>query len=519
MKKAILYARVSSKEQEKDGFSIPAQLKLLREYADKHQYTIAAEYTDSETAKKAGRTHFNQMAEQIRKDPSIDSILVEKTDRLTRNFQDYVLIDELINKHDIEVHMVKEGEVLSQRAKSHTKLIHGIKVVLAKNFIDNLSEETAKGMLEKARQGHWPSAAPYGYRNNKQTKTVELNPNTAPYVKRAFELYATGEYSIERLIKKLFEEGYRFQPSMAKPTVGNFHRILTRIFYTGQFEFKGMHFIGKYPPLISMGTYKKVQQLMKQRSKPNPQKRSVAYRGMVTCGHCGCAVIGDVKKQGRYVYYRCTHYKQKCPDKYIREEKLQAQFSEMVASFSITEDQYRWMVQGLKDINAQKDEEVSNRQSELNQEIKKLQRKLSQLYDDKLEGLIDKDFYLIKAKETRQQIEETTSHLERLQNASDEQMALGLSILELAKDAHSLFETMDAIEQAKLLRIVLSNCTLKDGKLSPTYKKPFDVLAENPQNERWYPVGESNPCRLREREPLSATFVRHRVDFAISQPF
>lgn len=500
MNKAILYARVSSKEQEKEGFSIPAQLKLLREYAEKHQFTIVEEYTDSETAKKAGRTNFTAMADRIRKDATIDAILVEKTDRLTRNFQDYVLIDDLISKHDIEVHMVKEGEILSQRAKSHTKLIHGIKVVLAKNFIDNLSEETAKGMMEKAQQGYWPSAAPYGYLNNKQEKTIEINPATAPFVKRAFELYATGEFSIERLIKQLHEEGYRFRPSMDKPTVGNLHRILTRIFYTGQFEFKGMHFIGKYPPLITMATYKRVQQLMKQRSKPNPQKRQVAFRSMIKCGYCGCAVIGDVKKKGRYVYYRCTHHKQKCPDKYIREEKLQEQFAQIVASFSINDDQYRWMVQGLKEINAQKDAEVATRREQLNQEIEKLHRKLSQLYDDKLEGLIDKAFYMNKAKEGRQRIEEATAQLERLQKASDDQMALGLAILELAKDAHSVFDAMDAMEQAKLLRTVLSNCTLKAGKLSPVFKIPFDVLAEKPQNDEWYPVGESNPCRLRERE-------------------
>ncbi|MCA9788997.1 MAG: recombinase family protein, partial [Cyanobacteria bacterium HKST-UBA05] len=174
MQQAVIYARVSSKEQEKEGFSIPSQLKLLEEYADKNGFKVVEVFTDSETAKKSGRTHFKAMVERIKSDKSIQAVLVEKTDRLTRNFHDYVLIDELINLRDVEVHMVKEGEVLSQRSKSHTKLIHGIKVVLAKNFIDNLGEETAKGMMEKAEQGHWPTTAPYGYRNNKETRRVEL---------------------------------------------------------------------------------------------------------------------------------------------------------------------------------------------------------------------------------------------------------------------------------------------------------------------------------------------------------
>ena len=99
-----------------------------------------------------------------------------------------MLIDELIAQCDIEVHLVKENEVLSQRAKSHTKLIHGIKVVLAKNFIDNLSEEVSKGMLEKAKQGHWPSRAPYGYKNNPTTRFIDVDPIQSAYVRKAYEL-------------------------------------------------------------------------------------------------------------------------------------------------------------------------------------------------------------------------------------------------------------------------------------------------------------------------------------------
>src|SRR5262249_50702540 len=110
MGKAVIYARVSSKEQEKEGFSIPAQIKLLQEYADKQGFQVVEVFTDSETAKKAGRTNFLAMMEKLKKSKDIKVILVEKTDRLTRNFHDYVLIDELIQKLDLEVHMAKEGE-------------------------------------------------------------------------------------------------------------------------------------------------------------------------------------------------------------------------------------------------------------------------------------------------------------------------------------------------------------------------------------------------------------------------
>ncbi|MBU4185644.1 MAG: recombinase family protein [Proteobacteria bacterium] len=158
--KAVLYARVSSKEQE-DGFSIPAQLKLIKEYAVKNKLKIIKEFIDVETAKQAGRSNFNSMIDFLKSNLEVKNILCEKTDRLYRNFKDYITIEDL----ELKMHLVKENEVLSKESKSHLKFIHGIKILMAKNYIDNLSEETKKGMLQKANEGYYPSFAPLGYLN------------------------------------------------------------------------------------------------------------------------------------------------------------------------------------------------------------------------------------------------------------------------------------------------------------------------------------------------------------------
>jgi site-specific DNA recombinase len=144
--KALVYARVSSKEQEKEGFSIPAQLKLLRGYAETQKFTIVQEYVDVETAKQSGRTNFDLMVRYLKAHDDVRIVLVEKTDRLYRNLKDRVTIDGL----DIEIHLVKEGISLSRDSRSSEKFVHGIKVLMAKNYIDNLSEEARKGMQEKA---------------------------------------------------------------------------------------------------------------------------------------------------------------------------------------------------------------------------------------------------------------------------------------------------------------------------------------------------------------------------------
>ena len=95
MKEAIIYVRVSSKEQKQEGYSIPAQKKLLADYAKANDFDVVKEFEDDETAKSAGRTGFGQMVEYIKANKDVNTILVEKTDRLYRNFTDYVTIDNL----------------------------------------------------------------------------------------------------------------------------------------------------------------------------------------------------------------------------------------------------------------------------------------------------------------------------------------------------------------------------------------------------------------------------------------
>ncbi|MEH2533473.1 DNA invertase Pin-like site-specific DNA recombinase [Bradyrhizobium sp. AZCC 1614] len=116
--KAIAYARVSSKEQDKEGFSIPAQQKLLSGYAQTNRLTIVQEYVDVETAKHTGRTNFEEMVRYLKSHRNIRIVLVEKTDRLYRNLKDWVTLDEL----DVEIHLVKEGVVLSRDSKSSEKV-------------------------------------------------------------------------------------------------------------------------------------------------------------------------------------------------------------------------------------------------------------------------------------------------------------------------------------------------------------------------------------------------------------
>ena len=229
MKESVIYARVSSKDQEREGYSIPAQRKTLMEYAPKNGFQIVREFVDVETAKCAGREQFGEMIAFLRNNPQCRTVIVEKTDRLYRNFRDYLTLEDL----GVEIHLAKEGQIINKDSKSQAKFMHGIQVLMARNYIDNLREEVCKGMREKAEQGIYPSRPPLGYRNNKLERTIEVDPEKAPIARKIFELYATGTHSLSSLRKAIAVE---FGRVYAK---GHLQKTLKNPFYTGLFHLGG----------------------------------------------------------------------------------------------------------------------------------------------------------------------------------------------------------------------------------------------------------------------------------------
>src|ERR1700678_2781449 len=202
MKPAISYSRVSSREQEQEGFSLGAQSKLIRDYVARNSFHVEREFEDVETAKTKGRKAFSEMLKWLKQNHHCRTVLVEKTDRLYRNFHDFVALEDL----DVEIHLVKEGRVISKTSKSQDKFLHGIQLVVARNYCDNLKEEVEKGMREKAALGIYPGRVPFGYKNNKANRTVEVDPVNFPIAFRVMELYGSGEHTISTIRKAIKSE-------------------------------------------------------------------------------------------------------------------------------------------------------------------------------------------------------------------------------------------------------------------------------------------------------------------------
>jgi site-specific DNA recombinase len=475
----FLYARVSSREQEREGYSIPAQRKLLAEYARTHNFHIEREFVDVESAKNPGRKEFSKMLRLLEADGACRIVLVEKTDRLYRNRTDALAFEALIEKRGVEIHLVKEGRVIGKDSRSQDKFMHDIHVAVAKNYVENLKEEVKKGMREKAEQGIYPGRAPFGYRNNSVTRSIDVHEKMSPVIRRIFELYASGEYSLVTLRSAvLAEAGLRISRAYLET-------ILKNPFYIGRFVWRGVEYKGTHAPLILPDLFKRVQEAFSGRHKPKYRKHQFAFAGLLRCAHDGCTVTTELQKK-RYVYYRCSHGRGKCSLPYMREQDLSDRLGDLLKNIYVPVAVVRAIVDSLQ-ADLQRSEALRREQvAAIQQRLATISTRMDQLYEDKLDGKIDEQFWTRKQAEYRGQERTLEAALSGLSAPVTRENVLTVEkVFELANKAQFLYLTRNPSERGELLKSVLLNCATDGVSLWPTYRKPFDLIFRRAKNEDW----------------------------------
>ena len=476
--KGVLYVRVSSQEQADEGYSLDAQEKEGERYAERHRIEIVKRWVVSESAKAEGRKAFSELLSFAKSHPEVKIILVEKSDRLTRNLEDLVQVKNLVSKHDKEIHFFKRDLVIHKDSKSYEMFQLSVDSVISALYIDTLGEEVRKGMNEKAERGEFPQRPPLGYKNNKVTKLIEIDPDYALLIRRMFKLYATGEYSINQLKVKMKQEGLVYKGSGKSPPKSVFASMLNNPIYYGFFRWHGEVCRGIHEPIIDKDLFDKVQAVLGMKTRYKPLKKEFLFTGLITCVHCGCAITAELHK-GKYVYYHCTGNRGgDCMKNYVREELIDQQFQSLLKDIRFSEEQLTWLKDCLKE-NHELEQEFKRRSiTSLRQQQSVIERKLDRMYEDKLEGLISKEMWLSKSREYRDQLETISIKIQAHEKANLNYYDSTVRLLELAQKAHSLYLRASTSEKKKLLKFVCSNSQLDGKNLLVTYRKPFDLIAE-----------------------------------------
>ena len=479
---AVLYARVSTKEQEETGFSLDSQEKLLREYASQKNLSIAKAFRISESASgKIQRKTFKEMNDYI-KAHGIKIILCEKTDRLTRNLKDAYEINEWVKEDSgNEIHFVKENVILNNDSKSNEKFIWNIKVSVAQYYIDNLSEEVKKGQKEKIAQGGYPSCPPLGYRSEgeKGHRIHIPDDSVAPYIRRMFDLYATGLYSLEKIAVIITSEGLRSRKGreIKKRTV---HEILTNIYYTGRFKWNGELHRGQHEAIVSQEQFNLVQNKLTGKKTPLVAKRNYLFRGLIRCIHCGTSILWESHKGT--IYGHCNYRHSKCDygkNKWVKEDAVYQDIAEKFGELAVSNPRIaEWIRESLQESHHDEVEYRETKIKELNALHSKLAKRLDRLYEDRLDEVIPDELYREKFAIFTEQKTEIVSDIKKLSEGSDKQKEVGLKVFEFAENAKAKFLKKTPEEKRKLVNGICEKIELEHGKVKVTYNLAFNILSK-----------------------------------------
>ncbi|PIR42693.1 hypothetical protein CO058_00540 [candidate division WWE3 bacterium CG_4_9_14_0_2_um_filter_35_11] len=476
--KTVIFCRVSSKEQEIEGYSLPAQKKLLQEYTDSKDYKVQKIFSISESASTSKqRKTFKEMVAYLNKN-KIKVLVVEKTDRLTRNLKDAVIINDWTEADpERKIHFVKENFVLHKNSKSNEKFLWNVKVTMAQYYIDNLSEEVKKGQEEKIAQGWLPTKPPVGYKTigEKGKKTHVINNGMAPVVKKMFELYAKGDYSIKRLAERMYQDGLRSDKGK-KIVKSRIHRLLQDPFYIGKLRWNGKVHTGSHEPLIDDDTFDKVHKLLKSKTTPKYNKHNYRYKGLLKCVECGGGVTWE--KQKGLIYGHCNGYRDCSKKKYVKQNEIDEQIICRLDELKIKNERLlAWVGKAIREQNRNEINYYEAISTDLVSKKNMYERRISMLYNDKLDGKVTESFYNQKIDEFRGESEKIENTINKNQGAFNKYGKLGTNLYDLSQRASYIYkEAKSESHRRSLVNLMFSELILDAMSLQAKYNEAFDLI-------------------------------------------
>lgn len=478
--KAVILARVSSKSQEDEGYSLDSQLKLLNGYCENKSLHVVKVFKIAETASKEhSRKIFNELMTYL-KQGKIFHLAVEKTDRLTRNFSDAVAIDKWLEKDERRrLHAVKENLLLHKEAKSDVKFMWNIHLSVAKKYSDNLREEAMKGWAEKLAQGWLPAVPPIGYITvTEEGKRIHVpDPKTRHLVKKAFEFYLKPNQSVKttaeemRIMGLTTRKGRPYYKSQV-------YRILSNPFYIGINRFNGQDYPGAQEPIIPKRLFEEVQDKLTCKTKGKYKKHNPVLKGLIACSNCTKTVTWQLQK-GRY-YGACSRRPDGCRSPLLRQDRIEADIEEMLERLvSPSQEVIEWVAEAME--KRHKEEIASSNQlkESIEYQIDRLKRMLGNLYEDKLAGDITADMYKEKRAEFDKQIEVLESKLSDTDSTLGKRLEQKLVLLELSQKAAKLYKKKGADDKRLIISKLFKDITYKDGAISVKYTNFARAIADN----------------------------------------
>jgi site-specific DNA recombinase len=497
-KRSLRYLRVSDPKQTRkdfneEGISLPTQRKACARKETELGCVNVGEYIEpGRTATSVTkRPEFRKMMQRIREQRDVDYIIVDMSSRLNRNWKENGAV--LLELASLGVKVVSVNEKID----GDTAIDEALQGMLAvfNGFQSRANgEDVLRKMTHKAENGGTNYAAPLGYLNqrtiadSRDDRTVVIDPDRAPLVRMAFELYATGRYTIEALTERMEELGLRSRGNKRwapRPVPrSKIAAMLRNRYYIGFTKWNGVEYQGRHEPLISVELFEKVQRILDARSGSGTRHRKHDHylKGSLWCGRSGhrLIIMPGRGNGGEYFYFMCRgRQEHECDAPYYRVEtiekavldhyttvtfsdafraQLRARLDEALAADTVGTQKLRARLEGQLTMLDNKENHYLDLVGEPGWPKDKLNAKMLELHDERAK---------IKSELAALEAELTVAH---------EIFTLALDLL---RDPQKLYERLAPPQRRLLNQLIFTKLKIdEETVVDDELAEPFDMIVE-----------------------------------------
>ena len=499
VKKAVYYGRVSTSEQAETGLSMDMMKDEAIKWALSNNYEIVEFFEDF------GKTGTNykglkqlQKLHQYTKTHQISAIICWKLDRISRNdteFFKYTM--DLIDQKDMTIVSTTQFPDI----KNIPRVMIGMYLGMSSDEVRHTKERTKATMLHRAEQGYLMGKAPIGYLNKRENGhgIIVKDEVNAPFILKAFSLYASGLHTMQSVSNELFKLGFKNKQGKPYP-VRKIEHILKDVVYSGKIRYgkndDGTDRIiqGVHEAIVPLSLFNRVEAMRRNGGKPNTKHTDKTYVKLIKCT-CGCYLTGYHSKgahnSGDYIYYKCHNRNNAHTSiKGIKQETLDNIFNSIFEEIQIPKRVVEFikpqLIKALDDVYATENQVYianTKRLEQLNLIIKKS-------YEDKMLGnypLSESDFN----NQMKLWQEEKELLAENIQTASKVNKGIYTNLDTLIKFLNiipEVYKNATIENKQRLLRLVVESATYdtKTEQLKVKLKPIFQALRIVKDNQKLY---------------------------------
>jgi len=441
MGKAVIYVRVSTKEQAEQGYSLDGQERECRQFAVRSNLDVERVFIErGESAKTQNRTELQGLIKYCRDNMGkISALIVWKIDRLSRNMKDVLQLYDEFGLHRIQVLSVTENNEETPMGR----LMRNIMGTLSQYENEQRAERTKNGMRQALENGNWCWKAPLGYKNTRiDGKAIIVPDDNAPLIKEAFELAATGHYSLESIRQNLRKKGLLL-------TQQRLHKTLQNPLYAGLIKASWLDDMisARHEPIVSAQIFHQAQHHLFKRKRMKTIKhirinKDFPLRGFLYCPYCHKKMSGAFstgRHGGKFGYYFCTNRACKVN---LKKAWVEDQFRTLLKRISLLPEQLEPLLEMVRNAWEKKHSDTAATRKLIAKKVDALKAKRKRLVDLLTDGTLDRLTYKEQSAPIDEEIAVISSSLEsENKKASIDIEACITWCREVLKDIANFWET------------------------------------------------------------------------------